>query len=143
MKAIITLAFILYSSVAFAQSDDYREVQARMEVRLDTLTTLLTEARQNIASTDKRFAEALIQVQGLSMELKNLSGQVQENKETLKGVEIYVAESKKKIDLMYFMFNLLFGIVSFLMSCGALIFAFIKWQFIRSSILTMLRRLNK
>lgn len=143
MKAIITLAFILYSSVAFAQSDDYREVQARMEVRLDTLTTLLTEARQNIASTDKRFAEALIQVQGLSMELKNLSGQVQENKETLKGVEIYVAESKKKIDLMYFMFNFFFGVVSFLMSCAALIFAFVKWQFIRSSILTMLRRLNK
>lgn len=83
-------------SLALAQPDDYREVQARMEVRLDTLTTLLTEARQNIASTDKRFAEALVQVQGLSMELKNLSYQVQENKQTLKGVEIYVADSKKK-----------------------------------------------
>lgn len=143
MKKLIVLITILLPSLALAQVDDYREVQARMEVRLDTLTTLLTEARQNIASTDKRFAEALVQVQGLSMELKNLSYQVQENKQTLKGVEIYVADSKKKIDLMYFMFNLFFGVVSFFGSLGALIFAFVKWQFIKSSTLTIIRRLGK
>ena len=143
MKTLMILLTVLIPSLALAQPDDYREVQARMEVRLDTLTTLLTEARQNIASTDKRFAEALVQVQGLSMELKNLSYQVQENKQTLKGVEIYVADSKKKIDLMYFMFNLFFGAISFFGSLGALIFAFVKWQFIKASTLTIIRRLNK